>query len=113
MTFQVLLISPPPLLKTNFQRGVGKINNPIRLPADGVIHVLRRERDSNPRSSYPDNGFRDRPIRPLWHLSSYPLHPSSTFRCARLAEKSAVKAECCKYSLFFDFNRNISNATMF
>jgi hypothetical protein len=30
-----------------------------------------------------------------------------------LAEKSTVKAECCKYSLFFDFNRNISNAAMF
>ena len=31
---------------------------------------LRRERDSNPRYSCPYNGFRDRPIRPLWHLSS-------------------------------------------
>jgi hypothetical protein len=30
---------------------------------------LRRERDSNPRYSYPYNGFRDRPIQPLWHLS--------------------------------------------
>src|SRR3989442_4614896 len=29
----------------------------------------RRGWDSNPRSSYPDSGFRDRPIRPLSHLS--------------------------------------------
>src|SRR6185295_6266034 len=29
----------------------------------------RRERDSNPRSAEADSGFRDRPIRPLWHLS--------------------------------------------
>ena len=29
----------------------------------------RRGWDSNPRSSYPDYGFRDRPIRPLSHLS--------------------------------------------
>ena len=31
--------------------------------------VLRKGRDSNPRYSCPYNGFRDRPIRPLWHLS--------------------------------------------
>ena len=30
---------------------------------------LRRERDSNPRIVDTINGFRDRPIRPLWHLS--------------------------------------------
>ena len=30
---------------------------------------LRRERDSNPWIPYEINGFRDRPIRPLWHLS--------------------------------------------
>jgi hypothetical protein len=30
---------------------------------------LRKERDSNPRYSCPYNGFRDRPIQPLWHLS--------------------------------------------
>ena len=29
----------------------------------------RRGWDSNPRYGYPYNGFRDRPIRPLWHLS--------------------------------------------
>ncbi len=29
----------------------------------------RREGDSNPRSAYALNGFRDRPIQPLWHLS--------------------------------------------
>ena len=30
---------------------------------------LRRERDSNPWTPEEVNGFRDRPIRPLWHLS--------------------------------------------
>ena len=30
----------------------------------------RRGWDSNPRSACTDNGFRDRPDRPLWHLSA-------------------------------------------
>lgn len=30
----------------------------------------RRERDSNPRYGYPHNGFRDRPVQPLRHLSA-------------------------------------------
>ncbi len=34
-------------------------------------YILRRERDSNPRTGRPVNGFRDRPIRPLWHLSFF------------------------------------------
>ena len=33
------------------------------------LFFLRKERDSNPRYSYPYNGFRDRPDRPLRHLS--------------------------------------------
>ena len=31
--------------------------------------IERRGRDSNPRCACAHNGFRDRPIRPLWHLS--------------------------------------------
>src|SRR5262249_12539618 len=31
----------------------------------------RRGRDSNPRYGCPHTGFRDRPIRPLWHLSKF------------------------------------------
>jgi hypothetical protein len=34
-----------------------------------LLFVLRKERDSNPRTGKPVNGFRDRPIQPLWHLS--------------------------------------------
>src|ERR1700719_4183453 len=34
--------------------------------------VWRRGWDSNPRTGCPINGFRDRPIRPLWHLSKGP-----------------------------------------
>src|SRR5690606_10592034 len=43
----------------------------MTMPVVGVTPgvFLRRERDSNPRYSCPYNGFRDRPIRPLWHLS--------------------------------------------
>jgi hypothetical protein len=41
--------------------------NKNRLPAD--FCDLRRERDSNPWIPCEINGFRDRPIRPLWHLS--------------------------------------------
>lgn len=33
------------------------------------IHVWRKERDSNPRYSYPYTAFRVRPDRPLRHLS--------------------------------------------
>jgi hypothetical protein len=31
--------------------------------------LLRRGRDSNPRYPRGYNGFRDRPIQPLWHPS--------------------------------------------
>ena len=40
----------------------------IRIKKD-VLDSERRGRDSNPRWSKPHTGFRDRPIRPLWHLS--------------------------------------------
>ena len=40
----------------------------------------RRERDSNPRYSKEYNGFRDRPIRPLWHLSLRGLTKLSSCR---------------------------------
>jgi len=30
-----------------------------------------------------------------------------------LTQKVLVNAECCKYSLFFDFSRNISSVVMF
>src|SRR5437867_4745993 len=43
----------------------------------GSSSVWRRGWDSNPRSSCPDSGFRDRPIRPLSHLSSEPQVISS------------------------------------
>ena len=34
-----------------------------------LFNANRRERDSNPRNPYGFNGFRDRPIQPLSHLS--------------------------------------------
>ncbi len=30
---------------------------------------MRRDRDSNPGTDKSVNGFRDRPVQPLWHLS--------------------------------------------
>ncbi len=46
--------------------GVGR-----RTIAYGLAYTkgVRRERDSNPRWGCPHNGFRDRPIQPLSHLS--------------------------------------------
>src|SRR3981081_3199191 len=46
--------------------------------ASGVFTALyagkwRRGWDSNPRCACTHNGFRDRPDRPLWHLSGAPL----------------------------------------
>jgi hypothetical protein len=42
-----------------------------RSPGDFGRHDWRRGWDSNPRYGCPHNGFRDRPIRPLWHLSEH------------------------------------------
>jgi hypothetical protein len=42
-------------------------------PVPGVrcfVRNWRRGRDSNPRYTCAHNGFRDRPIQPLWHLST-------------------------------------------
>lgn len=44
----------------------------------GLFYVWRRDRDSNPRYPRRYNGFRIRPIRPLWHLSNG-AHHNSTF----------------------------------
>ena len=50
-----------------------KIEKPVIIDFTGFSNFknsfLRKVRDSNSRSSYPLNGFRDRPIRPLWQLS--------------------------------------------
>ena len=61
--------------------GVRIIGSKSRLPrtlmANGGANSVptqglkwRRRRDSNPRNAHTLNGFRDRPDRPLWHLSS-------------------------------------------
>ncbi len=41
----------------------------VRIPRRIAKNNLRREGDSNPRNPYGFNGFRDRPIQPLSHLS--------------------------------------------
>ena len=75
--------------ETKFPRGLytKKAEPEVRL-----LLVLRRERDSNPRYSYPYTAFRVRPDRPLRHLSNmfglfqspylsasaFPVHPNPT-----------------------------------
>ena len=45
------------------------INNPNRLLAVGIIHVLRREGDSNPRYGYPYGSLANCWFKPLTHRS--------------------------------------------
>jgi hypothetical protein len=41
------------------------------------LNFARRKRDSNPRVSYPTNGFQDRRLRPLGHSSISTLADSN------------------------------------
>ncbi len=43
----------------------------------------RRGRDSNPRSEQTDNGFQDRRIRPLCHLSGVRILSSAPHLCKK------------------------------
>ena len=47
----------------------------------GRIAIWRRGRDSNPRSAQTDNGFQDRRIRPLCHLSGRQILPATSLLC--------------------------------
>jgi hypothetical protein len=51
----------------------------VRAPGGACGGGWRRGWDSNPRTGCPVNGFRDRPIRPLWHLS-FEASPAVTFQ---------------------------------
>jgi hypothetical protein len=51
----------------------------------------RRGWDSNPRYACTHNGFRDRPDRPLWHLSGGPLI-GGRFRRGNRGQTSAISA---------------------
>ena len=52
----------------------------FRIDPRGVNSFIfwRRKRDSNPRASYPANGFQDRRLQPLGHSSITKLADSST-----------------------------------
>ena len=52
-----------------FRMRAFKNSQKTKITKQSFAILLRRERDSNPRYSKEYNGFRDRPIRPLWHLS--------------------------------------------
>ena len=56
-------VDPPPRTKS-----AGRWASFRKNPPDQRFR-WRRERDSNPRRPESLNGFRDRPIRPLWHPS--------------------------------------------
>ena len=58
----------------------------------------RRGWDSNPRSSYPDYGFRDRPIRPLSHLSSGPKGLAVSHSCMTIGKPfpKQLAERCCR-----------------
>ena len=45
-----------------------KINHQTLLTS-GLLFLKRRERDSNPREAFTPNGFQDRRLQPLSHLS--------------------------------------------
>ena len=67
------------IAKTNFWQEVpekmeGNFKITCKLPLldtvpCGAVRFWRKERDSNPRYSYPYTAFRVRPVRPLRHLS--------------------------------------------
>ena len=73
----------------------------------------RRERDSNPRYSYPYTAFRVRPDRPLRHLSNmfgllqsiylsasaFPVHPNPT--AARLISRALGLTVCKDKNFYF------------
>ena len=50
-----------------FDGGYGLKN---QILSNNINEAWRRDRDSNPGSARTDNGFRDRRIRPLCHLSA-------------------------------------------
>ena len=54
-----------------------------------ISSTLRRGRDSNPRYGCPYNGFRDRPDRPLWHLSYFCWIPVSNGKDMAVIDKSS------------------------
>ncbi len=81
--------------------------------ADGVDSCVAERKGFEPPVQLPGQRF----SRPPHSTTLASLLFSALTCCGNLirplAEKVAVEAERCKYSLFFDFNRNIYGATMF
>jgi hypothetical protein len=65
--FGLLFILSQPFQKASFLQGFNKINNPGK---PGLIKVVRREGDSNPRYSYPYGSLANCWFKPLTHLSN-------------------------------------------
>ena len=58
-------------LQTTFLGLVQGVSGQLKTGAN--LLIWRRKRDSNPRASYPANGFQDRRLRPLGHSSDFKL----------------------------------------
>ena len=56
-------------LSARLTRGTSATISESKISPEKQGTAWRRGRDSNPRYGYPYNGFRDRPVRPLRHLS--------------------------------------------
>lgn len=52
---------------------------------------LRRERDSNPRTAHTVNGFQDRRVRPLCHLSKRGGKSRTIFHTTKIFGKNYCK----------------------
>ncbi|GEM_PF-1299968 len=73
-----------------------KVNKPYLknlddLPSQKLRQGERRERDSNPRTPCGVNGFRDRPVQPLWHLSIGQKQSKATQSLFRFFNATIVK----------------------
>ncbi len=87
------------LLMSKLIRLIHENRNRTALKRFGLYCLLRRKRDSNPRSSRPDNGFQDRRNRPLCHFSIVSCVPSAC-RAVAVATVCRVKSELRKYNVF-------------
>ena len=75
-------------------QGVGRELRHTKAP----LRVVRRERDSNPRSGNPESGFQDRRLKPLGHPSAYRL----ILTCSSLWRKPIQRGKCHNRSALHD-----------
>ena len=62
-----------PFLQLRLSNHATHTNNGDSSTYSSHFDIWRRKRDSNPRTSYPVNGFQDRRLQPLGHSSVFYL----------------------------------------